>query len=457
MSLFVHPNAEDILIAQKSRDQGIFNASITMLLSYDGRYATNIFHGLSPLAFGWYNGFKLMPIFNTLFVSLCLFFLLGQLFENINKLSLLSISFLFVLANLAIAPNLPMSLFSYIAALIYFLPWAFLFLWVGSFLLYLKKQKGTIFYIVSAVVLIFANGMSEMFLVHNFTALALLWVYLSKSHHQKEKKFSLISLTIIYCGTALFFVTSPGIIERLIDYKPLTSQVTKWEMVRYSLYDFFIHYAFLFTTKALIVFPVVLLIVIKLVEKHIQMSFLGRGGIYTAILGVIFTTYLSTLSYYLSIGTKSSDADRIYNTVFVVFFILLITIVTLLLMTFIRQTDKFKLTLIKSICIVSLFLGLVITPNNFKQIVIDFNSGKLDAFDTEITERLNAIKLARNESGCKIVEFKPLKNLPATIWINTDIVPNRTDHFWNRGFERYFYVDEVRLTGDTTGLFNSIE
>jgi hypothetical protein len=189
VSLFVHPNAEDILIAQKSRDQGIFNASITMLLSYDGRYATNIFHGLSPLAFGWYNGFKLMPIFNTLFVSLCLFFLLGQLFENINKLSLLSISFLFVLANLAIAPNLPMSLFSYIATLIYFLPWAFLFLWVGSFHLYLKKQKGAIFYIVSAVALFFANGMSEMFLVHNFTALALLWVYLLKSHHQKEKSF----------------------------------------------------------------------------------------------------------------------------------------------------------------------------------------------------------------------------------------------------------------------------
>lgn len=447
---YVHPNAEEILLAQKSRDQGILQAAVTMLQSYDGRYFTNILHGLSPLAFDWYEGYRLVPFLLLIFVAAAATFLLTRLFSELKFFDALRAASLAVLLLVAIAPSLPHTLFCYATAIIYFVPWGFLFVWVALYLAHLRQPADNKFLLGSAAMLFLGNGLSEVFLVYNLCALLLLG-YITRSR-DREKLKSWITLSLVFAGSSLFFVSSPGITERLNDHAEFVSEFKGIELFLYSVREFGLYQKDFFFGK-LIILPGCILAGTFLVGHLKLKRELSAIRVSIIFIAAILLSYSATLPYYLSIATRNNDTDRIYNAVYFGNLLLCVFIVLLFLRALKCDVLPGRLQFARAASGIVVALCIIFSINNFRSLKEQFSDGSLQRFDTQVRERLRAIQEAKSAGGCTRAYFMELTVRPSMIWYNTDLVPNRAEPVWNRAYERYFHVDEVRIVGDTTGLF----
>jgi len=427
LSGYVHPNAEDVLIAQKSRDQGIFYAAAQMLWQYDGRYATNILHGLSPLAFDSYNGFRLVPLGNILFVTLALCFWLNQFFPGIRNPFFIALAF--VLTHLAIAPGLPFQITFYAASLIYFLPWGMLFLWTATLIRHLRRPDQPGWFYISAVLLLIANGMSELFLVYNLLAVLLFFVAGLSQPTDRNRWVSLWAMGLLYAASALFFVGSPGISSRLADYAPQTQTLSLVEKLQWASTEATQLYLPRLIENSLLFLPVCLLIALALPGTFRS----TEQPIWKALAwGLPIFAVLSTLSYYLTIAVPQANADRIYNTLFFS--------VQLMAVGLVYRMRAF-LPAVKAgqwIIWFGMLLALGLTDNNYNRLIAEYRDGTIPAFDRQMQARIDS-----------------LRAVPHHFWHQTDVVAQRREHFWNRSYERYFHLDELRISSDTVGLFKS--
>jgi hypothetical protein len=456
-SAFIHPNGEDILIAQKWRDQGILQACINMLMGFDGRYFTNILHGLSPLSFGWYNGFKITPAVILLLMLAGSTFLLRQIAPNASFKTQLLHAGMLVMAGVAIAPSLPHQLFFYIGSIVYFLPWAFLFASCGFYYLHLKQCNDVAYFAASVVFLIMGNGMNEMFLALNMGIVLLLGYYTCSQHNHREKKLSWIALAIAYFGTSLFFVSSPGITQRLDDHAQVRIAHNTFDFLLYGLQEFWLVYIPHFFTRAWEAIPTIVLLALFIHSSNSGKQQLPlKKMLFILTLGIFFIC-ASTFAYYFSIAGFNDNANRIYNTVYFGIILIGVWSTLVLLLHCNRFFSMQRITYLRGTMVLLLAAGFFNPYNNFGKMLAELNSGTISNFDKQIQERLRSIRKAQQQNGCKTAYFTELTQKPVTIWHNTDLMPNRKESFWNRGYERYFYIDEVRVVGDTSGLFNKIK
>lgn len=454
-SVFIHPNAEDILIAQKWRDQGILSASVNMLLGYDGRYFTNVLHGLSPLAMGWYDGFKITPAIILILLMVGSTLLIRQIAPNALFSTQLLHACLLVLSGVAIAPCLADQLFVYIGCLVYFLPWAFVLMYCGLFVTHLRRDKDVVCLVASAAFLIMGNGMSEMFLVINLGILLLLGEYTWRTNPDREKKLSWLALCIVYAGTSLFFMLSPGITQRLGDYAQVRAAYTKADVWLFAMHEFWWMYMPRFFSRAWGAIPVAILLASFVHTSQPNLPRWSFKKTITYILVGLLFLHVSTYAYYFTIATYNANADRIYNTVYFAMLLIAAGAFLALLQQFRQYFTNQKISQLRLAAALLLAVNVLNPYNNFNRLISDLHSGSISRFDKQIQQRLQAVKNAQVNEGCKTASFIPLTEKPATVWHNTDLVANRQESFWNRGYERYFFIDEVRLVGDTVGLFNN--
>lgn len=53
-AFFAQPNAEDLSLIANAKKDGILTSAAMLLNTYDGRFFTNILHGLNPLYLGFF-------------------------------------------------------------------------------------------------------------------------------------------------------------------------------------------------------------------------------------------------------------------------------------------------------------------------------------------------------------------------------------------------------------------
>jgi hypothetical protein len=160
---------------------------------------------------------------------------------------------------------------------------------------------------------------------------------------------------------------------------------------------------------------------------------------------------LSTAAYYFTIAGPGDNADRIYNVVYSGFFLTMI--IGWVLFFHSRTSAQLLRPIYTVIALLLFFTSSLIANDNVHLVWREWKNGQISAFDQQVKLRIETIREAAASANlCKIVYVKSYYQPPRSIWHNSDIAPNRQHYYWNRAYERYFGVDEVRLEGDSVKM-----
>jgi hypothetical protein len=444
---YSHPNAEDFSLAGTAYNEGIIMSTISLLISYDGRYFTNVLHGLNPLAFGLLEYHKWMAVFSMLFFTGAFYFFISAIFRETKWYYLLLFSLFIQLLCLGLSSSLVHELYWMVSSFVYFYSWIFWFLWVGCFLRYIADVKHRLMYcFFSNIFLFLAIGINEMFLVLNVISVGYL-IYLDKVHNQRSVTHH-IPIVITLLSSVLLFITSPGIIERwLYYYAPAEENIGYWGVFKNSIIHFPFEFIRILTENGVII-AVVVLIATRFIKLQIA-PFEKLNQIQKNILFAlcIVTLYFMTLAFYIPAGRLETDfPNRIYtsiNTGMVICFVLFIPI-------FLRRYFSYNSPIIHFVALLIIGSGMFWGNTNIRLIKDEYQMGLLQRHNEEMTKRYEIIYEAKNRNdGQQIAVIDTLSAKPRSIYYGPDIEANRNPAYWNQAYEAFFNIDEIKLNGDT--------
>lgn len=453
---YSHPNAEDLSLSANAKNHGILYSVIQVLVSYDGRYFTNILHAINPLAYGCISCYKFISVFSIVLPILCLSFFLRSISTTIRKLQIALLSSLFVLINCAISPSLVHQIYWMSSSFVYHYSWCFYLLWTGSLIRSLKTENKKLKYswfLVSTFLLVCSMGINEMFLVINTLSLLAFLIYTWK-YAKKDLAF-LLPLLVSAGLSVLFFLSNPGIIKRIHSFEtqhesigPVAALLKSSSHFGQELFHYFSYLPFLLPLSILF-----LLCFFKDLKLNIKFSS------YFLLIPFVML-HLALLAFYLPMGFETSIPLRIYTTIYFGFLLYFTIVVPLFFHDRISKILDVKYA--QPIILVSLLIlgtSFFLLPNNISLLKEDYLSGKMQKLDFLCKTRYALIQESKNkvEPCWKQAVIPALNNAPKSIYHQPDIKPNRTEPYWNAAFERYFLINEVLLEGDTVSLIENLQ
>jgi hypothetical protein len=446
-SYFLFPNAEDLSVTEISRSKGIIKGAADLLQGFDGRYFTNILHGINPLSINWIDGYKLMPVFALLLFTFSLFFLLKSIVDQKN-LKLLKYSFLISAVIFSSSPAPVNHFFWMISSFVYLYPWVFIFFWVGSIIRFFKTRLFK-WYFLSLVLMYLSFGLNEMFLIFNIVLIFEISRIFFKS------KINLKSIYLIWTVgllSILMFVLSPGIIFRLSIHQSSREGLKLIDVLSVSLNNYVVELntlLFVHPTFLLSIILIVLSIPIKSVFVFCNLNIRNCLLIFL-FLNCLFCSM--TFAYYFSMGIEYKPL-RVYSALQPgIYFSLLFLFFTLINQKWpLLEKMKFIHFFISILLLFSFTMGKN-TMNNIKQ---DFQKGKLQRFKKVMDIQFSKLTKEKESNDCwKSVELEFLNEYPKSIFSPPIICPNRVEDSWNLAYEKYFELDEVYIKDDSVRIIN---
>lgn len=443
---FSHPNEESFGLAADALNEGIIDSTLLLLVTFDGRYFTNILHGLNPLAFGLLEYHKWMAIFSMVFFAVSFYFFSSGIFRLAKWYNVLLFSLLVLLVSLALSSSLIHELYWMASSFVYFYCWIFWFLWVGSFIRYMQRTKNAnLWYFLSNVFLFLDMGLNEMFLVLNVITVGCL-IFLDI---QKNKVNTVYHLPIIITllSSVLLFVSSPGIVVRWHDHPPIDDSVNYWVVFKNSISHFIEEFLRLSIGNS-IVFSVIFLLSSRFLNLNYSplISLNNKQQVALFVLCIV-TLYLMTWGYYLPLGREDYPffPPRIYTSIGTGIILCLIFFVPF----FLRSIFSIKRQLVLFIVLLIIANGIFFENTNIRLINEEYKTGLLYKHNEEMNRRYAIINEARKSKGWKMAKVDTISARPKSISSSPYIEANRNPPYWNQAYENYFQINEIRLTGDT--------
>jgi len=455
---YCNPNAEDLSLTSLPRDIGIIPSSMDVMSHYDGRYFTNILHGLNPLAFNWLQGYKLMPVFGVIFLVVSFYFFANTLFVAKSKWMLLLYAGLFATVHFATAPSLPHDLYWMVSAFVYLYPAAFTFLWLGSYIRYIhvRPNEKSIGWFIATVIFLFACiGLNEMFLVSNFILLLVLAV-IAVFASDRNVLWKTLPVLLIGFACITFFVASPGISDRAATQHDPNAGVLNVGGIVHAVKDYEFTFGYLLVNGLCVFSSLIILLSFdsvsfryKIIEEASKPWILGL--ITLSLFGV---SVLMALAFYIPMQINVGYPARVFDSTNI--FLQLVFFVTVPLLAFhYKSYDLFKSILPYKNYVIFVLLwwmiaGIFFSNNNIARIKREYTSGKLQKFDQTMKTRFAAINSARQSGLCWQAATVDSIIVPnSTIFYSPELGSNRNPVYWNLAYEIFFKVDEVKREGDT--------
>lgn len=453
---YCFPNAEDFSLTAQPRDVGLISSTIDVMTHYDGRYFTNILHGFNPLAINWVRGYKLMPLVAITFLTASFWFFLNTIFISPKKRWLLSASFLFVVLHFANAPSLPHDLYWMVSSFVYLYPWAFTFLWLACYLRYIhlpKSANASGWFLATTVALFCCVGLNEMFLVTNFVLLSFL--AFNSYRANKEVFIKTLPILIIGFGCILFFIASPGILERAANEREPGATLLNVKGMLQGISDYKTSFIRFFNNGGVICSALLLsLYTSNVTVRYPVINRLVNKKIWWWLLSFLIIAYVMTLAYYIPVQLEVCYPDRMLNSSVVLYQLVFFLLVPFMLaksklVQLVTQTAMRKNVTV--FCLLSfILLSLLFSHNNFYRIQSEMRSGDYEKFNAVTKARCNGIALAKQQNSCwQVAELDSTLIPNSTIYYGPDISINRDPVFWRVAYEVYFQIDEIKLKGDT--------
>jgi len=453
------PNAEDLSLSANAKNHGLLFSVIEVLVNYDGRYFTNILQALSPLAFGCISCYKYITVFSIVLPIFCLSFFLSSIASHINKIQIFFLSALFVLINYAISPSIVHQIYWMSSSFVYHYSWCFYLLWTGSFIQVLKAKNSSSkfrWFLLSTLLLVCSMGMNEMFLVINGVSLMAFSFYVWE--YAKTDFAFLWPLLASAALSIVFFLSNPGILKRIHSLetqqsgiRPLDSLAKTVSHFSQELLSYFVYLPFLLPLSLLFI-----LFFFKELQLKMKFSF------YFLLFPFVMLPF-ALLTFYMPMGFETSIPFRIYTTIYFGFLLYSTILVPLYFHSKISSVlqskkQKFQNYLIL-VCLLILSASFFMINNNISLLKADFHSGKMKNLDAVSKVRYALIKDSKNniDTCWKEATIPALSDTPKSIYHQPDLKANRTEPYWNQAFEKYFLINEVRLSGDTLSLLKTLQ
>lgn len=451
-SYYCWPNIEALSLAGEAKAIGVFNSAESLLKNYDGRFFTNILHGINPLVIGNIYGYKIMPFLAFFLFTYSFYFLIETIYElEKNKTEAVILAFFFAIIHFALSPELVNELFNMIGSFVYLYGFCFWMLWVGGVLRFSYATKPLwkhFYFFFICIFLICSTGTSEQILVLNFISIfSFLIYYILRS---KEGFIRFIPVFLIGISSILFFISCPGIRVRINDFSSETDyNHTLLDSIQLGISHYIIFIKQLFTDSYALFLPCILFVSTKFQLRSNFKEFIQsiKPKLLYLLPSILIIPFFLTLPYYLPAGNMEIIPYRIYNTVISTTQVFLLITLSFITCFF---TLKIHYRSLQYFLLVWLLFSLFMGHNNYKKIIKEYSSGKYDVLNDVMLKNFNELhKAQQSKTHWKSAFIEPFYDKQLTIYYPVILKENREDSHWNFAIERYFMLNEVGLKNDT--------
>jgi hypothetical protein len=291
---------------------------------------------------------------------------------------------------------------------------------------------------MAMVCMVCGIGMNEMFLSVNLALLAALALY-GPVMEGRQRWQGVVPMIVVGLLSIALFITSPGISNRLAGDSQGFVPMHLVQMLANSVTDFSA-YTLRWSFMGLLLIPSSLLMG-RLLGPLPRLRHRGF-----ALLAGLLTVYSMTLAFYLTVGDATKDPMRIFTSVLLGFQLVMAAGVLLFLSpTRICTSPKWS-----AVVAVAMVVGLALPGNNYTLLMQEFCAGNLSAYRAAMTQRYATLReAAASDASWKQATVPQLTAIPTIIQLETEMQPDRSTPHWNRAYEAYFRLDEVRYTTDT--------
>lgn len=449
-----YPNPEDYEVSCVSRDIGILQSVKATMVGYDGRYTTNLFHAINPLAFNYIKGYSVMNILGVVLANLSIFCFMSQILVVTSRFFLFLYSALITVVFMGCILSYA-TFFMMTGNFVYLYCNSFALFFITFFIKYLRANRlvyDKIYFVTTSTTLVLAIGFTELYLPFYFLLLFSLLFYYIYMDRQFLSKY--IPLFIIGIFLLLFFITTPGVTERISGNNCSVSKASLTEVLTHGLYNYI---TFLVTTILKpICFASILYGVIMFQENTFILNIkFSRKLTITLFTITVISSMLMTFAYYLPTMDAVTYPQKIYTPILFVLLILAFGFLcSYLKLTVI--TNFMGVATVKIILLIIILADFVNGDNYIARIQEDYHSGKLTAFKYFMDNRISLLRdAAKSEKKYKTAIVPRLERYPITVYDLVDIETDRVNSKWNKCYEEYFQLDEVVVQGDTNRKFRS--
>jgi len=402
LSFFNNPATDDFYLANLSLKYGLLDVHFWHYNNWSGRYFSNGILFFSPLYFGNFYFYKIIPIALILFFVYTVYFFVSNLFIKISIKENKAISSIIILLFFTQVPEA--------CSAFYWLPGAFTYqfsipltlLFVGFYLKYSNTKK-PLYLIIALLFLFFSMGCNEVTSLLNLILLLLYFIY--NLWKTRKLDFAFLLVIVFAIVFACIELLAPGNAAR-------ANTISEKYNLIYAVSKSVIH-SVLFTLKWI---PLLLLFIAFYSENFY--SFLPENKLKLKLLSPkwAFLILFSLLFISLFPGFFMQNniiANRSLNSIYF-YFILAAFYAVICSLIYLKDKYNFIITLSKSskIVLATLMIFFTFSDNPVTNAYEDLLNGKAFSYNNQMKNRFNMIK---NTSEKKVI-VPALTKKPITIY-----------------------------------------
>lgn len=439
-SLFTHPNAEDLSLSHPAFTVGRWTFIKHTLATYDGRYFINFMHTLTPLAFKWVEAYPLMAITGVILSALSLWWFLSSTL-NMQGFRAFLIAPVTMAIHFATTPSLPHQLYWMSSSMVYLWCWIFFLLFAGTTFRLLQSRSlpaKFLYLLVCCLSMAACLGTNEMML----PVVTLFVSYLLITYHSHQLFTTLLFVTGLTIVFICFFIFSPGIGERLVQEELIKQKPEVNNTIPLGYYlNCYKQFSLTFINS-----PAIAGFTMILFAGNYEFKPIVSRWANTRLTVIFFTLAVITITlpYFIPFSNGIGYPERIFGCMNI-----LVIIATLFLAIKLGCWVKQSVYMLPATSLI-LLSWLVIGNTNTALLVTEFKNGTLAEFHKAMQQRHETLITAgKRKMPYTTVAVHPIAAYPQTIYIPTDIQPDRKAAHWNQAYEMFYSIDRVTLSNDT--------
>ncbi len=435
LSFFTNPSADDFGFAVQSQKYDLLLLIKQTYLYWNGRYVSNVFIYLNPIAQESYFGYKLVSFALILLLGLANFLFIRQLLSKNKKQNQLIISFILSLLFMHNMPIISEGLYWFTGTVIYLLG-IITALFYFTFLIKTVRENKKGGYPFFLLLLLFLTcGFNEVLtLLMVFILLVVSAIFYKKKLKGKKVIFTQFICAVLFAALVVF---SPG---------------NEYREVAYQNAHNFSH-SFLYSLMQVGRFSLLWIGSIPLVaasflyfqfnRKMRQENELFKNSFYltrwTSLLILFALIFICVFPAYWATGILGQ-----HRTLNVAYFFFLIMWFINLSVWYNYYQEKLRFALNdKIMTTLSMFfiVGLVFTNNGYNAIS-DIFSGSANSYNEQLLNRFTTLKEARQLNKSTITITK-LMAQPKSLFVSE--ITNNPKDWTTQGYMLYFKIEDKKL------------
>jgi hypothetical protein len=424
-SIYNQPSADDFTFATLMKDEGGFWATQKFwYVTWGGRYFATAMGCLSPMVFHSTIGYKLQSDLLVAIFVLGVYWIIGLVFRNTNRMARCSITALIALLYFLYFPDIAQGLFWMEGAIVYQLPIVLTIILLGCLIRFLHSGQ-KLFFIYSVLIVFALIGSNEVTMIYSDFLVTILLI---GNYLQKRKfNYSLLTLFGLAILFSIFVLAAPGN-EHRGSYFPGQHQF--WFSV-HNAYAFGRNSRSDWTWNSIYIF--LLVFFFFLLNANTGKIFKPLLNPFFLLLICIFIPFIGYFIGFWSMGTYPPS-----RTVNLIYFYFLLSGVYFLysLAWFLTQRLHFNDIKIPagvySILVILMVYSVVSKPTTMSIVYDDILSGRDANFNKQIEQRLATVQSFKGH----LCTVKPITDIPKTF--NLTDISGDTTMWTNQLFAQYY-------------------